>query len=50
MRVLIFIPTYNEKANIGKLIDKLNLRNFVDFTKTIDFEKRCNLIQKLPVD
>ena len=28
MKVLIFLPTYNEKANIGKLIDKLNGLNF----------------------
>jgi len=28
MKVLIFLPTYNERANIGKLIDKLNGLNF----------------------
>ena len=28
MKVLIFLPTYNEKANIGKVIDKLNGLNF----------------------
>ena len=28
MRILVFLPTYNEKANIGKLIDKLNRLNF----------------------
>ena len=36
MKVLIFLPTYNEKENIGKLIDTLNKLNFTKEILIVD--------------